>query len=68
MKGTGIKVTDEELRRVRNAQSFSGIFLSDGEPLGDPQSIVAYLTKKYNAPAGTGLNLRQESFVIHETF
>ena len=64
MKGTGIFVTKEELERVRTAQSCSGMFLSGGMPLGNPQQIVYELSKKYNAPAGSGLNLKTGEFCL----
>jgi len=64
MKGTGIFVTKKELKRVQTAQSVSGMFLSNGRPMGDPGAIVAELTKKYNPPAGSGLNIKTGEFCL----
>ena len=64
MKGTGIFVTKEELERVKTAQSCSGMFLTGGMPMGDPQWEVAQLTKKYNPPDGSGLNIKTGEFCL----
>lgn len=63
MEGTGIFVTKEELDQVQVAQKCSGMFLSGGIPMGDPQRIVLDLTKKYNPPAGSGLNIQTGEFM-----
>lgn len=63
MKGTGIFVTKEELEQVQAEQKYSGMFLSGGIPLGDPQLLVYELTKKYNPPAGSGLNIKTGEFM-----
>jgi hypothetical protein len=64
MKGTGIFVTQEELDQVRTARQCSGMFLSDGISMGDPEAIVARLTKKYNPPKGSGLNIKTGEFCL----
>ena len=64
MTGTGIFVTTEELEQVKVAQRCSGMYLSGGIPMGDPGAIVAELSKKYNAPAGSGLNVQTGEFVL----
>lgn len=65
MKGTGIFVTKEELENVRTAQKCSGMFLSGGIPMGNPQAEVAELVKKYNPPAGAGLNIQTGEFCVN---
>jgi len=57
------RVTHEELRAVRTAQSCSGMFLSGGLPMADPQAEVERLRRKYGMPEGTGLNLKTGEFV-----
>ncbi len=64
MKGTGIFVTKEELERVQVAQKRSGMFLSGGIPMGNPEYEVHLLTEKYNPPAGSGLNLKTGEFCL----
>jgi hypothetical protein len=64
MKGTGIFVTKEELEHIRVEQSVSGMWLSGGQPLGDPAYEVGLLTKKYNPPEGSGLNIRTGEFML----
>ena len=64
MTGTGIKVTAEELDRVMTAQRCSGMFLSGGEPMGDPQWEVKLLVEKYHPPEGSGLNTVTGEFCL----
>ncbi len=64
MKGTGIFVTKEELESVKTAQKCSGMFLSGGRPMGNPQQIVHGLHKKYKAPEGSGLNIQTGEFCL----
>jgi len=64
MKGTGIFVTEEERHRVAVAQSVSGMFLSGGEPMGNPAWEVHLLTKKYNPPLGAGFNPKTGEFIL----
>jgi len=64
MKGTGIIVTKEELDHVMTAYKVSGMFLSGGQPMGDPQYEVYQLTKKYNPPEGSGLNMKTGEFCL----
>jgi hypothetical protein len=64
MKGTGIFVTQEELESVKVAQSCSGMYLSGGQPMGDPGVIVARLSEKYHAPEGSGLNSKTGEFCL----
>ncbi len=60
---TGKFVTPEELEQVKTAQSCSGMFLSGGAPMGDPESIVRRLIIKYGMPSDMGLDLKQGEFV-----
>lgn len=64
MKPTGIFVTKEELDRVKVAQSVSGMFLSGGQPMGDPGREVQMLTEKYRPPEGSGLNTKDGQFYL----
>ncbi len=64
MKGTGIFVTTEELECVRIAHKCSGMFLSGGMPMGDPEYEVKLLIDKYHLPKGSGLNLKTGEFCI----
>ncbi len=66
MKGTGIVVTQEELERVKTAQSVSGMYLSGGMPMGDPAYVVQLLTNKYQPPKGAGLNIKTGEFMLPE--
>lgn len=63
MTRTGIFVSAEELEQVKTAQSCSGMFLSGGMPMGDPERIVMQLTEKYNPPNGSGLDTSNGEFV-----
>ena len=64
MTNTGVFVTKEELEQVKTAQSVSGMYLSGGVPMGNPQQRVYELTKKYNPPAGSGLSLETGEFLL----
>lgn len=63
MTRLGVFVTAEELEHVKVAYSVSGMFLSDGTPMGDPAFEVEQLRKKYQMPEGTGLDARNGEFV-----
>jgi hypothetical protein len=62
--GTGIIVTAEELERVKTAHKCSGMFLSGGQPMGDPGYEVQKLANKYRPPEGAGLSIQTGEFVI----
>ena len=64
MKGTGIFVTKKELEQVKVAQSCSGMWLSGGLRLGNPEEAVNSLAKKYNPPKGSGLNIKTGEFCL----
>ena len=64
MKSTGIFVTPEELETVKVAYKCSGMFLTGGKPMGDPEWEVGLLTKKYNPPKEAGLNIKTGEFVL----
>jgi len=63
MTKTGIFVTPEELEAVKTAYSCSGMFLSGGMPMGDPQFEVEQLCKKYKLDRSHGLDLKTGEFV-----
>jgi hypothetical protein len=63
MQRLNVFVTPEELERVKTAQSVSGMFLSGGRPMGDPQEEVDRLRKQYNMPEGTGMDIGNGEFV-----
>ena len=64
MQGTGVFVTKEELDGVKTEYQCSGMFLSGGMPMGNPEYAVHLLTEKYNPPAGSGLNIQTGEFVL----
>lgn len=64
MQGTGIFVTEEELEQVKMELKCSGMYLSGGMPMGNPQQRVFELTKKYNPPQGSGLNIKTGEFCL----
>ncbi len=64
MKGTGIFITTEELECVKVSYQCSGMFLSGGQPMGDPGYEVKCLVDKYHPPKGSGLNLKTGEFCI----
>ncbi len=66
MKGTGIFVTEAERKCVEMEQKCSGMFLSGGMPMGDPQRAVARLSEKYHPPSGSGLNLKTGEFMFSD--
>lgn len=66
MKPTGIFVTEEELESVKTAQACSGMFLSGGTPMGDPQAEVQRLVEKYKPPTGAGLNIKTREFMLQD--
>jgi len=61
-----LKVTDKELSNVINAHKRSGMWLSDGTPLGDPEAEVKALCRKYNIPPNYGLNTKTGEFQTRE--
>jgi len=63
MKRLGIKVTEEERLQVVAEHRCSGMWLGDGTPIGDPAYRVFELTKKYNLPPDTGLDMKTGEFV-----
>jgi hypothetical protein len=64
MKGTGIFVTKEELSHVEIAYKTSGMIMDNDMQIGNPEWEVYQLTKKYNPPAGSGLNIKTGEFVL----
>jgi hypothetical protein len=63
MDGIGIFITQEELEQVLAAQKVSGMYLSGGQPMGNPAELVDQLQQKYNAPKDTALNTKTREFV-----
>ncbi len=63
-KPTGIFVTEDELKSVRCEYSVSGMWLSGGTPMGDPERRVKELTENYNPPPGAGLNIQTGEFML----
>lgn len=57
-------MTPEELESVKINQRCSGMWMSGGQPLGDPQKVVFRLTQKYQPPEGAGLNLQTGEFCL----
>ena len=64
MRGTGIFVTAQELEVVKTAHKCSGMYLSGGQPMGNPQYEVHLLEQKYKPPQGCALNIKTGEFVI----
>jgi hypothetical protein len=63
MTRTGKFITSEELGYLKTQISVSGMFLSGGTPMGDPQHEVELLRRKYGMPDGTGLDAGNGEFV-----
>lgn len=64
MEGTGIFITDEEKEAVQVAFDCSGMFLSGGMRMGDPEFEVARLCEKYNLDKEKhALNLKTKEFL-----
>jgi hypothetical protein len=59
---TGIFVTAEERSQVETAYKCSGMYLSGGIPMGQPEKLVQSLVDKYKPPEGSGLNIRTGEF------
>ncbi len=59
---TGIFVTEEERSQVETAYKCSGMFLSGGTRIGQPEVLVADLVDKYKPPKGSGLNIKTGEF------
>ena len=63
MKRLNVFVTKEELDGVKIERDCSGMWMSGGTPIGDPESEVERLRRKYELPWGTGLDLNNGEFV-----
>lgn len=59
---TGVFVSSEEREAVQLAYDTSGMFLSGGRPIGNPEREVDSLVKKYGM-AGCALNLKTGEFI-----
>jgi len=62
-KNLGVFVTAKEREAVEANYKTSGMVLTGGMPMGDPQQEVEKLVEKYNMPRGTGMNLKTGEFV-----
>lgn len=59
-------VTAEELQSVVAEHRRSGMWLSDGTPLGDPAYEVLQLARKYGLPDNSGLDLSTGEWISKE--
>jgi hypothetical protein len=59
---TGIFITREERVQLEMEYKTSGMYLSGGLRLGNPEEAVARLVDKYKPPKGSGINLRTGEF------
>lgn len=66
MRPTGISITPEELQDVRTARQTSGMALSGGQPMGDPEAVVTRLLQKYDMPADAAIDANTGVFWVHE--
>lgn len=66
IKRTGRFITEEERQALETAFKCSGMWLSNGTPLGDPEHEVtqrlAILRKKYGMSAEHGVDLKTGEF------
>ena len=63
MKGTGIFISKEELAQLRTEITCSGMLLSGGTSMGDPQRMAYDLTLKYKPPVGCAINAKTGEFM-----
>lgn len=63
MRRLGVFVTEDERKQVETEHKCSGMYLSGGIPMGDPQGAVERLNRQYSMPSGTGLDLSNGEFV-----
>ena len=64
MKETGIFITEEEREGLETEFKCSGMFLSGGRPMGDPEGRAQTLKEKYNPPEGAGINLKTGEWIL----
>jgi hypothetical protein len=63
MTRTGKFITPEELEGLLTEVKCSGMFLSGGQPMGDPGREAERLRVKYNMPEGYGIDGKNGEFV-----
>lgn len=66
MKQSGIFISSEELSRLKTAHRTSGMFLSGGEPIGNPGGIVASAIRKYGLPDDSSVDGNTGEFYVPE--
>lgn len=64
MKETGIFITEEERQRLETEWSCSGMFLSNGMRMGNPEQYAQTLKEKYNPPVDAGINLKTGEWML----
>lgn len=65
---TGVFVTEKERGWVETAHKCYGMFLSGGQPMGDPQSTVRSLATQYGLPpAETAFDIKAGEFHVLDT-
>jgi hypothetical protein len=64
MTGTGIFITEEERHNLETEFNCSGMFLSGGMPMGQPEQYAQTLKEKYNPPEGAGINLKTGEWML----
>jgi hypothetical protein len=63
MERTGKFITAEELEGLLTELKCSGMFLSGGQPMGDPAREAERLRVKYAMPEGYGIDGKNGEFV-----
>ena len=66
MKRTNIFATKEEIESIKTAQSVSGMFLTGGQPMGEPLKEAHRLALKHGLPkirGYYGIDLRNGEFL-----
>jgi len=63
MKRLNVFITKKELEQLKTEYRSSGMFLSGGMPMGNPEKTVSSLGKKYNMPSDAGIELTNGEFV-----
>jgi hypothetical protein len=62
MKRTGKFITEDERQRLQTAYQCSGMWTSNGTPLGDPGFEADQLCKKYGMSLEHGIDLKTGEF------
>jgi len=64
VKGTGIFITEEERQGLETEFNCSGMFLSGGMRMGNPEQRAQTLKEKYHPPEGAGINLKTGEWIL----